>query len=321
MKRAIEHIPEILLAALVVFIFGVLASAQTTRPAFPVGVWAQPAASFPRWKSLGVNVLVGYDGGGNVTKAAWEQAATDAGLWFITEPGTDLASEAKQKLRFGWMQADEPDLNRWRDGQPNADLIPDGRYKGWRRPEPLATRYAACKLAAPSLPVFVNFAGPSITPVAYTHGDGHKPYIAAADLLCMDWHIKNANADRYPLALVGQALDRLKVWSAGKPMWCYIEVAQHRYEPVSRGPTPDEVEAMIVHAREHGATGIILFAHALKGGWDPTKRPNGWDGIPADIEARLAKVLPTLNPTPQPTLADVMQRLERIEAKLNSVFR
>ena len=274
-------------------------------PKFIIGAWGQPAGHFPRLASLRVNSAFGYDNGGGVAKAEWERRAAENGLWVANAPAADaatMAAEAAQENRLAWTQDDEPDLNRWRDNEPadsphNSRLIPGPRYKGWTRPEILQERYARCKSVAPHVPVFVNFAGPSITVAEYTHGEGHKPYLAACDWMSFDWHIKNQNYTRYTLDLVRLAASRLRRWAGPeKRLFVFIEVTQHQYHANARSPTPDEAEAMVNAAVESGATGIVYFAHTFRHGWTPGVFPNGWYGPAPEMEARVLAMNNRLSP-------------------------
>lgn len=273
-----------------------------TVPKFIIGCWSQPAAHFPRLAGLGVNAVFGYEPAGVSNKTEYALKAKEAGLWIADQPGAALSVEATQENRLAWMQDDEPDLNRWKDNEPadstnNSRLIPGPRYKGWTKPQFLVERYARCKSANPDIPVFCNFAGPSITVAAYTHGEGHKPYLAACDWMGFDWHIKNANFNRYTLELVRLAARRLREWGGpDKRLLVYVEVTKHQHHANARVPTPDEAEAMVNVAVEEGASGIIYFTHTFRNGWDPGVLPNGWYGPSAEMEARMLNIAQRLSP-------------------------
>jgi hypothetical protein len=256
---------------------------------------------------------------GRVKKADWESAATAAGLYFMDYPSDDdaqLRIEAAQPNRLAFMQDDEPDLTR----TPNTDRT---NADGWTRPELLAVRYARCKAAAPNLPVFVNFAGTAVTPDAYP-GNKHLPYIAAADWLAHDWYVKNKNWQRYPIDLIGKAMDRLALWSNNKPQLAFIECSDQKISPLGRAPTPDEVEQEVNLAIAKGAKGIIYF---------PQRPPPGfqYDAMSPElvdrmtrINARLATPLPTPAPAPapnEPTLADVVNQIQTLTARVESLAK
>jgi hypothetical protein len=199
---------------------------------------------------------------------------------------------------------------------PNTDRT---NADGWTKPELLAARYARCKAAAPNLPVFVNFAGTAVTPDAYP-GNKHLPYIAAADWLAHDWYVKNKNWQRYPIDLIGKAMDRLAFWSNNKPQFAFIECSDQKISPLGRPPTPDEVEQEVNLAIARGARGIIYF---------PQQPPPGfqYDAMSPDLVDRITRInarLATAQPAPQapppapnePTLADVVTQIQTLSAKL-----
>ncbi|HYE20133.1 MAG TPA: hypothetical protein VEA69_16925 [Tepidisphaeraceae bacterium] len=276
-----------------------------TPPARIAAVWAQPLQLFPTWKARGKNVVIGFEKGPGSTQKQWEDAAAAMGLWFITLPEMHRIDEqAAQPYRLGFMQADEPDRNLWKANEPadspnNRTLIPAGEFKGWRKPEVLEALYAACKRAAPHLPVLVNFAGPTVTAKAYTHGRGHARYIAAADWLCGDWHTLNADAIRYSPQQVIDMLRRLAFWSAApgldvkngydsarniatmngsKLKLGYVEASdQNLINQFGRGPLVDEYEAQVRLVMDAGCVGWVDFATRFGEGWDWTKS-KGFDG-------------------------------------------
>ncbi len=221
-----------------------------------------------------------------------------------------LQNEAKQSQRIAFMHDDEPDMTR----QPNTDRTnPDG----WTKPELLAARYARCKAAAHNLPVFVNFAGTAVTPDAYP-GNKHLPYLAAADWIAHDWYVKNKNWQRYPTSLIGKAMDRLALWSGGKPQFVFIECSDQRISPLGRMPTPDEVEEEVNLAVSKGARGIIYF---------PQRPPPGfqYDAMPPEIVDRIIQINarlgapdahPGLPPAQnEPTTAQLVDQINQLASR------
>jgi hypothetical protein len=214
------------------------------------------------------------------------------------------------------MQDDEPDLTR----TPNTDRT---NADGWAKPELLAARYARCKAAAPNLPVFVNFAGTAVTPDAYP-GNKHLPYIAAADWLGHDWYVKNKNWQRYPIDLIGKAMDRLALWSNNKPQLAFIECSEQKISPLGRAPTPDEVEQEVNLAVAKGARGIIYF---------PQRPPPGfqYDAMSPELVARMTSInaqLTSAVPAPstppaqnEPTLTDVVSQIQTLTARVESLAK
>jgi hypothetical protein len=289
-----------------------------TGPNFLIGVFSQPISSFQKWKSRGINTLVSNEPeGGRIKKADWEAAAAAAGLWFMDYPADDdaiLQNEAKQPQRLAFMQDDEPDMTR----QPNTDRT---NADGWTKPELLAARYARCKAAAPSLPVFVNFAGTAVTPDAYP-GNKHLPYLAAVDWIAHDWYVKNKNWQRYPTSLIGKAMDRLALWSGGKPQFVFIECSDQKISPLGRMPTPDEVEEEVNLAVSKGARGIIYF---------PQRPPPGfqYDAMPPEIVDRVVQINARLAGTPdahpglppEPTTAQLVDQINQLSARCDALSK
>jgi hypothetical protein len=298
------------------------------KPNFLIAVFSQPVSSFDKWIARGVNALVSHEPeGGRVKKFDWEAAATAKGLYFMDYPSDDdavLQNEARQTHRLAFMQDDEPDLTRDINNDPLNRFIKDGPFKGWTRPELLVARYNRCKAAAPDSPVFCNFAGPQITPAAYTHGQGHKPYLAAADWLAHDWYVKNKNYARYPVSLIGMAMDRLAQWSAPelspKPQFVFIECSDQKISPLGRCPTPDEVEEEIDLAVTKGARGIIYF---------PQKPPPGfqYDAMPSEIVERITAVNDRINrkfnlpPPNEPTPRELLSAVQGLQTRLDGISR
>jgi hypothetical protein len=301
-----------------------------TPPNFLIAVFGQPIGSFDKWISRGVNALVSHETqGGQVTKAAWEAAAIAKNLFFMDYPSEDdptLQNEAKQTHRLAFMQDDEPDLTRDVNNDPANRLIKDGPYKGWTRPELLVARYQRCKAAAPNLPVFCNFAGPQVTPDAYTHGNGHKPYLAACDWVAHDWYVKNKNADRYSVTFILKAMSRLEQWwhevrgtpplypPLTPPQFVFIECSDQDVSTLGRAPTPDEMEEEIALAVERGARGIVYFPQKIGGGFS-------YDAIPPDLLTRMTAINQRLNArfnAQQPTHQDLLNAIEAARADIAS---
>jgi hypothetical protein len=297
---------------------------MATPPPFLISAWQQPIANFDRLIADGYNAVVGHETeGGRVTKAAWEAEAAARGLFFVTTPGTDLAGEARQPFRRAWMQDDEPDGNRWSDkpGADNARLVASGTFKGWTLPELLGARFMACKAAAPSMPVWVNFAGPNLTNPDYK-GEQHVRYLAAADEWCFDFYCKNKDPMRYPLFLMARCFDRLATWSGFKSGMGYVEASDQSKTDKGRAPTPDELEDEVNLLVACGARGVVYFHHSFDIGW-----PAGWWGTPPELEARIASVNGRLNyrfnggPALGPSNDARIARLEGDVARLRAGLR
>jgi hypothetical protein len=248
---------------------------------FLIGVWAQPTrapellpdgtyhvVTMQLWKDRGINTMVGYDCGPqrNVSVEEWTAAVQATGLRAIRVPDTadgpticgntnqnphdiarlqaDLAAAGTTLL--AWMHPDEPDYHN----------IP---------PSALAPDYQSMKQAAPNHPVWLNFAGPNIGLGAQATYQG---YAHTSDWLGFDLYPSNNNR---PINAIGDRVDWLRTWSAGKPVFAYIESsAQHLKSggtPIGDAPTPDEMRAEIWHAVIHGATGILYFPQRINDGF------------------------------------------------------
>lgn len=310
-----------------------------------IPVWAQPVSMFATVKARGANTLIGAElEGGSTTQAKWEKAAADAGLSIITLPETDrIAEQAAQPHRIAFMQADEPDLNRWKSNEPdnspnNVTLIPSGSYKGWRKPEVLAQLYAACKAAAPTMPVFCNFAGPTVTGQYYNHGGGHTPYFPSMDWIGFDWHYLNMDAKRYSIQQVKDGMRRLALWSAkpgtivnngvadikdvalepgSKLRFSYVEASDQNLNNANgRGPTPAEYETQVRNVMLAGCIGYMNFQHRFGIGW-----PAGFDGaklIPG-LPEKMLSLANEFNGPPIPPTPTLEARVAALEAKMAGI--
>ena len=250
------------------------------QPRILLGVDAQSPATFDKVKAIGANTLIRFDPGPqkNITLEAWMNEARRKELFYIVQ-GTVFFSDKHPKPNLtdsqliAIAQDDEPDLNRWHNGQDNPLRVAEGRFKGWTKPEILAELYADWKKRAPKIPVIVNFAGQHVSNAWYVDGAGHKPYIDATDWVSFDWYVRNNNADRYLINFVGWTMDKLTKWSENKPQFAYIECSDQVLDGdakggIGRGPTPAETTTQIWHALAHGAKGVWLFPQRIRGGFD-----------------------------------------------------
>lgn len=294
------------------------------KPKFIIGVWAQPASSFDKWKARGVNTVVQWEperayGGAppRVSKAAWEEEAAGRGLFFATQPGESperVRAEGLQPFRFAFMQDDEPDL--WRPPQveveqppgsgqrvkvPDPRIIQSGKWAGWTDPAVLEARYKLCKDNAPDVPVFTNFAGPSLSNEYYTDAAGHRRYLNSSDVVGHDWYPKNKNAARYPNSHVVLPMRKLALPAflpakgGAWPQIVFIECSNQGIAKEGRCPTPDDMQEQVDLAVANGAVGICWFAHSFNIGW-----PAGWDGVPPENVARMIEINRKLAGEPAP---------------------
>ena len=159
----------------------VTAAQADTAPAdfFPVGVYWQPTQSFAKWKSRGINTVIGtYTNASDL--AQFDQAAAANNLWMIRNPQTNVAADATTPHLLAFTQPDEPDINR----------IPVAT---------LAANYARWKAADAGIPVISNFSGQN----AMYQYDGLTDALYQQYMQSSDW----TSSDIYPIT----------AWN--KPQW------------------------------------------------------------------------------------------------------
>jgi hypothetical protein len=238
---------------------------------FPIGVHGQPKSSFDKWKSRGINTLFQYEGENNgqgvptVSMKLWSDTAASKGLYYVRAPSANPADDLQESNLIAWAQKDEPDLsNHNPNPATNIDI-----YQNW-------------KAIAPSKPVWINFAGPSIT----VNGANYTQWDKAGDWIASDWY--PVNWARYNnLNFVGKATEKLKADANGVPKkyFSYIETSWQRLAGSVRGPTKDEFRGEVWSAIIHGAGGIIYFPQVV-----PDRTIGGsfsYDGTPADVAAEM----------------------------------
>ena len=238
---------------------------------FPIGVHGQPKSSFDKWKSRGINTLFQYEGESNaqgvptVSMKLWSDTAASKGLYYVRAPSANPADDLQEKNLIAWAQKDEPDLsNHSPNPATNIDI-----YQNW-------------KAIAPSKPVWINFAGPSIT----VGGANYTQWDKAGDWIASDWY--PINWARYNnINFVGKATEKLKTDAKGVPKkyFSYIETSWQKLAGGVRGPTKDEFRGEVWSAIVHGAGGIIYFPQVV-----PDRTIGGsfsYDGTPADVAAEM----------------------------------
>jgi hypothetical protein len=297
---------------------------------FVTAVWAQNAASAAKWRARGFNTLFGHNTeSGHVPKAQWEAQVAAAGMMFVTAPGDDVAAEAKQPGRIGFLQPDEPDLVTHVN-------LPGSRIKD------LKATYERC--AATGVPVWINLNGSSFDNVWYdgtphptkTDGSlaGHRAatggYMAWGDVVGFDYPLWTT--DRAGLFdITRRLMDRCNDWSGGKPIFAYVELCtQGTGRPFTADDYQAQVDTVTGYAKEKGykLAGIVGFPLDPNGkaGW-----PGSFDIAPPDVVARMPIVNARLTGTPAPVpppppppadpvaaiqaqVTEHQRRLDRIEA-------
>lgn len=292
-----------------------------------VGVWAQPQASFAKWKAEGIQVIVGPDRESNkYTPQQVRASVRQAGLLYMDSPTdlNDMEALIQDPSCLMLMLPDESDLH-----VPPYNSDPAGfqkyvdEFTGKWKPF-LDSCHGRKKW-------FANFAGPKVTGglPAYL-GQNQKPFAAFADVLCHDWYPLNMNAARYgALNLQVVATQALKRWF-NKPCWSYIEVCDQNLDKTSdpadpknigRGPTPDEIQSQVDKLLAEGVDGILYFAHRIGGGlpWDPAGAAGktAWDGRTPEQAAKCKEIALKLNPivvAPDPLQVKLDAMAARIDA-------
>lgn len=240
------------------------------RPAgpgvFPIAVWSQPTRNFDRWKARGINTLMNYEGmSGAVSMDEWTAAANARGLYMIRKPRADAARDVNERGLLAWMHGDEPDVHR--------------RFNQMR------AEYERLKAIDPDRPIITNFSGGMVLRWNDAAPTRHE---YESVLGTMDWVSQSV----YPvtgwnrperLGTAGRALDRLEVWSKGRPQLAIIESGDQNlpWVPASvRGVTRGEFRAQLWDAIIRGAQGIVYFPFAFS--------PNfTYDNTPPEIEAEM----------------------------------
>lgn len=241
---------------------------------FPIGVHSQPKSSFDKWKGRGINTLFQYEAENNslgvpqVSIQQWSQTAASKGLYYVRMPSANPADDLQESNLIAWAQKDEPDLsNHSPNPATNIDI-----YQNW-------------KAIGPKKPVWINFAGPSIT----VNGADYTQWVKAGDWVASDWY--PINWARYNnIGFTGQAIDKLRSDAKGAPKkyFAYIECSWQKLANSERGPTVDEFRGTVWHAIMHGANGIIYFPQVV-----PDKTIGGsfsYDGVPTDVAAEMTRV-------------------------------
>ncbi|HSI37392.1 MAG: beta-galactosidase [Phycisphaerae bacterium] len=246
-------------ASFVLIASAATAGAQLPNPSFfPIGVHSQPIDSFDKWKGRGINSLFQYEKSwSNHTMDQWDAAAEARGLYYARWPSANPANDLQKKNLMAWTQLDEPDL-------PN------------HNPNPAANIdiYNNLKAISPTKPVWVNFAGPLVTP----SNSKYTEWVKAGDWIAADWYPVNWGRPA-DLGFVGLATDRLRASSNGVPkkFFSYIETSYQWINTTGgRAPTTGEFRAEVWNAINHGASGIVYFSQVVG-------RAFQYDGTPQEI--------------------------------------
>jgi hypothetical protein len=262
--------------------FGYIALGQpvppiaTTQPTTrPVGVWYQPAYSFDKWKTRGVNLLVGYEAEGGSTKLdAWCVAAASRGFNNILQD-TALVGNTRGTT------------------DPNCVAVlvtpdePNGA--GARTPGQMLDAEFALR-SRTNKPICGNFDG---WKMQYETDAELVAYFVGLDWILTDHYLAchgdSPNGDLSGLPSWCAQLDRVKRLAPGKKVFCFIECCDQRLDLQSwaqqpgpdgkpwknrmHGPSVYEMQCQHDEARRRGFE-IVWFADVF------ATTPNGtWSGF------------------------------------------
>jgi hypothetical protein len=268
---------------------------------FPLGVWTQSPNHISEFKSIGINLFVGF--WGDLDEGSLATFSRN-GMPLISGKNSIGLAPSKNHAIIGWNQADEPD---------NAQ--PDGIFGHGPclTPSQIVSGYDAIKAKDTTRPVLLNFGrGVSATTwigrgTCIGQTTSYYPLaVAGGDIISFDIY-PVAEYDGL-LELVPNGLDNLKTWIAmsgmNRIMWNAVEAV-----PISSGaiPTAAQERAEVWMSIIHGSQGIIYFVHQFKAEGEKLIREDGIFNFPnlvnavTSINARITALAPVLN---SPTVAD-----------------
>jgi hypothetical protein len=263
----------------------------TPRPQpFYVGAWQVPVEDVSKWQGRGVDAFVCHvDYGGRMSKAEWEQRVTASGGRVVTYPGDDIASEAKQPGRVGFLQKDEPDMVNHVD------------KPGYTPPE-FRTQWERAK--ATGVPMWLTCGAidnqwydgtpkPQKTDGSkYGHRAENFGWYAWCDVAGFDWYIyTGGRTEAIGFPVIERCLDRVWEWSGHKPIYLFVETSTQG-NPYAM--TADQWESQVMHAanyckaRGYNLRGIIYFSHKVFPVW------RAFDNTSPEVAARMPRVNATL---------------------------
>lgn len=323
-------------------------------PSFWCGVWAQPSARLPLWKSQGCNLAVGSNPMTPETQAQWRSTCASLGMWYIDTPVSvqDVEVLVSDPWCLALMLPDEPEINAnlpWYT-DPNFQNVLNTWMATWK------PRFDAVNGRKR---IWANFGGSHIYNARPTYqGQLIAPFVSQChvtdisfdiypinDNILGDWSEWNANPpnpENDPFIVKGDtlqvyALKLLDAWFPTQTKWAYIECEQYNVtNTLGRGPTSAEMMQQAKALVAAGIKGIVYFADCLNSNlpWDPTL-PSGqtaFDGRNADqiagciaVNQRLLGVpaVVVLSPTPitpaSVDLGPLTVRIEALEAGLASL--
>src|SRR5882762_5975178 len=136
---------------------------------FPIGVWSQPAYTFDKWQSRGINTVINYEPyGGQDSIDVWSNAANAHSFYQVRQPRANPADDLKETRLLAWMHSDEPDIHK-------------------TAPSVLAADYAKWKAVDPNKPVFINFSGGELLNHT-TSNATYQQYMQSANIIGNDFY-------------------------------------------------------------------------------------------------------------------------------------
>lgn len=221
---------------------------------FPIGVWLPPVGDFTKWKSRGVNTVVGVPWG--TKEADWTAQARTQNMRMIRPPISSPSADITESRFLAWAQPDEPDGTT--NQVPYATI--QSQYNKWKRIDPNRL-------------VYINLigdlnqydTGPSQCKAGYqpTCQSGrtfYQKHIAGADWISGDIYPVNRGLS---LSSVSEMVDKLRAWSGTKPVFAFIESADYDTTDATAAITPGQLRAEIWAAIIHGVRGIWYFPERL----------------------------------------------------------
>lgn len=232
-----------------------------------VHVFFQPARNVPAMAAMGVNVFWGAEVESRSTltpaaiaakEAEWVNAVAAVGGKCVLKLGANRPATLPAHCIGLALTADEPN---------GKGILPVA----------VRAESDALRAAYPGVPIYLSLAGDKVT-----SANLRKPaelqlltdYLAAADVVSVDWYAKNRNANRYPITYTGDAVKTIKAVRPDVKVIPWIEVNDQQLDPppapdTNREPTPDEITGTWADALAKGADAPGFFLTCQKGryGW------------------------------------------------------
>ena len=293
---------------------------------FPIAAWLQQPSHAHELHDLGVNVMLGNNGGVDPIAASDLAQLKSLGMYaIIGQDSTGLANVDDPTIA-GWWMADEPD---------NAQSDGSGGYGPPVAPQTLVDQYDAYQTADSTRPMFLGLG----QGVAYDgwEGRGSNPppesaYVPASDIVGFDiYPYNNCGGDADEQVTCGQfwlnafGVDRLHQWSnRSQAAWADFETTTIA-AGTSSGPTPIQTASEVWLAIIHETNGIIYFLDS----WNPSFREDAIfenqamvDGVTA-LDAQISALAPEINSATIPHAVSVSSATQvdvMVKANGNSLY-